>query len=648
MAILKQRLSKRMPDGSLTPVHLETSSDLVLRPDGTTAEANFVTLVDEIEGFSKSIVLKDNMEHPLSLSVGNLRPIPGYCAESAFRDLGKGSASFGYSSNMDKADTAPNAISEKREYPNKVSGSCSIAAGIRNKIHSSYCIAVGDYNMVMGQNSAGFGGFHRIDGTYSAAFGMTNYAGGDYNLVTGRDSRIAGECGLSGGLCTVNNGVDNIAFGEYNMLGAAILRLTNGTVIDTGTEYEHGGRDYAYDYYYTVRFTVDTAWFNGIKSTDANQAAIDTVLQLNGKSSNPSSSIMKEDIVYFPGRRDRIEFDFWCDDFQVIDVSDDGSSITIKFNARTPSQIEDSFFTSSNDSYLVCMRGRDPHNNYGTIFEVTGSAVFGISNIVTGRGSAAFGIGTIACADTQVVIGNGNKPSENKSDRFIVGKGTLTTYAKPETCVTAARSNCFRVTDTGVYASGNYNASGADYAEMFEWVDDNPDNEDRVGRFVTLDGDKIRLATSADDFILGVVSGNPSIVGDVHDDQWQGMYLYDIYGRPLFETVEIPEWIEEVPDDPENPASATHTVTHPAHTETRQKLNPEYNNTEKYRSRSSRPEWAAVGLMGKLVVNDDGTARINEYVTVADGGIATNASVKTKYRVMKRLDDTRIQIMIIP
>ena len=44
MAILKQRLAKRQDDGSFVPVHLETSSDLVLRPDGTTIEDTIVTL----------------------------------------------------------------------------------------------------------------------------------------------------------------------------------------------------------------------------------------------------------------------------------------------------------------------------------------------------------------------------------------------------------------------------------------------------------------------------------------------------------------------------------------------------------------------------------------------------------------------------
>ena len=49
MAILKQRLAKRQADGSFIPVHLETSSDLVLRPDGTTMETAVVVIKDEVQ-----------------------------------------------------------------------------------------------------------------------------------------------------------------------------------------------------------------------------------------------------------------------------------------------------------------------------------------------------------------------------------------------------------------------------------------------------------------------------------------------------------------------------------------------------------------------------------------------------------------------
>ena len=248
----------------------------------------------------------------------------------------------------------------------------------------------------------------------------------------------------------------------------------------------------------------------------------------------------------------------------------------------------------------------------------------------------AGGYYTKASAQAQTAIGQYNAENTNQSSKLIVGKGTSNT----------ARANCLRVTDTGVYASGSYNSSGADYAEFFEWLDRNPEQEDRAGLFVTLEGEKIRLARPDDDFILGIVSGEPSVCGDVYDDQWKGMYLYDIYGRPLWEDVEVPDETVEEPN-PENPDETITRVIIPAHTEHRQKMNPDYDNTQPYVPRSERLEWDAVGMLGKLVVRDDGTCRVNECCAVGENGAATYSGARTKYRVMARLDESHIRVLIL-
>lgn len=243
-----------------------------------------------------------------------------------------------------------------------------------------------------------------------------------------------------------------------------------------------------------------------------------------------------------------------------------------------------------------------------------------------GLASHSGGNYTIAGADYQTAIGAYNQESTSAADKFIIGKGTTS----------SARANCFRVTDTGVYATGAHNSSGADYAELFEWSDGNPDASDRCGRFVTLDGDKMRLAGPDDDFILGIVSGNPSVVGDVHDDQWAGMYLYDIFGRPLWEDVEVPD-----KTDPDG------NIIIPSHTEHRQKINPAYDGTQLYQPRTKRPEWDAVGILGKLVAVDDGSCQVNGWCTVGEGGIAVHSEARTRYRVMARLDESHVRMLIL-
>ena len=211
------------------------------------------------------------------------------------------------------------------------------------------------------------------------------------------------------------------------------------------------------------------------------------------------------------------------------------------------------------------------------------------------------------------------------SGYFIVGSGTSS----------SAKANCFRATESNTYGK-TYNTSGADYAEMFEWLDGNISNDDRIGKFVTLDGDKIKLATSQDDYILGVVSGNPSVIGDSHSDQWVHMFEQDIFGRPIYETVTIPE---EKDDDG--------NIIVEEHTEEQLKVSKQYDNTQPYIARDKRKEWVAVGLLGKLICIDDGTAEINGYVKPNENSIATYSEAKTKYRVMKRIDETHIQIVIL-
>ena len=235
-----------------------------------------------------------------------------------------------------------------------------------------------------------------------------------------------------------------------------------------------------------------------------------------------------------------------------------------------------------------------------------GLAAFARGTATSALGAQSFAAGyeTIAHAG-EFVIGGYNVDSSGSDTStsyqiqtlFIIGNGISNT-----------RSNAFRVSGMGVYGKGAFNSSGADYAELFEWLDGNPDKEDRVGRFVTLDDDRIRLATPGDDYILGVVSGNPSVVGDVYDDQWAGMFVLDVYGRPVYEWRDFPAETMEVPD--ENGGMKIIEIA-PACRKRVLKLNPDYDPVQTYVPRTQRPEWAAVGLLGKLVALDDGTCQPN-------------------------------------
>ncbi|WP_460645414.1 peptidase G2 autoproteolytic cleavage domain-containing protein [Lacrimispora brassicae] len=259
----------------------------------------------------------------------------------------------------------------------------------------------------------------------------------------------------------------------------------------------------------------------------------------------------------------------------------------------------------------------------------------GSSTIASGISSHAGGDETIAQGLAQMAIGRDNIASGNPfssgptDNAFIIGNGT-----------TATRSNAFRVQFNGdVHSASGIYVSGADYAEMFEWQDGNPQNEDRRGYFVTLDGKYICKATAADQYILGIVSSTPSILGDSQSMAWQGMYLKDEWGKVIY------EWVNEQREftviDP-----ATHEKQ--AQTKTvrvqRPKLNPAYNPSLVYTPRTERSEWAAIGMMGKLRVRDDGTCKTNGSCRPNTEGIATASS--QGYRVLERLDSNKVLILL--
>ena len=220
---------------------------------------------------------------------------------------------------------------------------------------------------------------------------------------------------------------------------------------------------------------------------------------------------------------------------------------------------------------------------------------------------------------------------------FVIGNGTDST---------AGASNAFRVTYSGdIYGSGAVKTSGQDYAEYFEWYDANPKAEDRRGYFVTLDGEKIKIA-GQDDYILGIVSGQPAIIGN-GDECWRGRYVIDEFGAYVTEEFEYEEKIqEEVLNDKTGETSTeTKTITR---TGIKYKDNPNYDYTRPYVHRADRQEWDAVGMVGVLAVRDDGTCQVNGYCKVAAGGIATAASERTldTYRVIERVNDHIVKVIL--
>ena len=215
-------------------------------------------------------------------------------------------------------------------------------------------------------------------------------------------------------------------------------------------------------------------------------------------------------------------------------------------------------------------------------------ARFGVSN--TSYQNNGVNIGCTRSSSTSynmLATHHGNDGSDRYSDRTFRVQGDGQIFSDASTSIT----------------------SGADYAEFFEWKDGNASSEDRVGQSVVLDGNKIRKATSDDSAstILGVISGNPSVVGDTAELRWQGKWELDDFNRRQTEEVEVWEW--------EDNDGALHSygkdkvpegLTVPSDKTVKKVINDKYSSSydaskkDDYVPRSQRKEWDAVGLMGKL------------------------------------------------
>lgn len=272
----------------------------------------------------------------------------------------------------------------------------------------------------------------------------------------------------------------------------------------------------------------------------------------------------------------------------------------------------------------------------GYICKTNESFATAIGNKAVSNGGCSFGANTLSDKYNMAAVGVNNKAGYDGFDKCYLVVGNVTS-------IDGNRSNGLRVAQTSVYGAGNFIASGADYAEYFEWEDGNIRSEDRVGLFVTMQGTKIKKAEKGD-YVLGIVSALPCIIGN-GDENWLGRWLLDDYGRFLTKTVDKPikKWKEITREDMTKEWIEVETGEYETIVERVE--NPEYEKTKSYIERKDRKEWDPVGMLGVLSVRDDGTCQVNSYCTVADGGIATATEDKTGYRVIERITDNIIKII---
>ncbi|WP_261304443.1 peptidase G2 autoproteolytic cleavage domain-containing protein [Paenibacillus andongensis] len=298
-----------------------------------------------------------------------------------------------------------------------------------------------------------------------------------------------------------------------------------------------------------------------------------------------------------------------------------------------------STIASGNGSHAegyATIANKDAAHAEGTTTTASGVAAHaeGSQTTASGNASHAEGIGTLANGESSHAEGL-NTSAGGFAGAHIMGRNGTAQEAYSWFIGNGTSSNAHGLGAKWLASTGNMHVDGAfvpggaDYAELFETIDGKPIEP---GYFVSVVRKKIRYSSSDDDYIVGITSATPGIIGDSGEMHWQKKYLTDKWGRVQYREVTLSVHT----DDSERGLIPGRTELHPV-------LNPNWDPQQEYVPRLKRPEWVAVGLLGKLLVRDDGTCEPNSYCRPNHAGIATRAS--SGYRVLERTDEDQILVL---
>jgi len=174
------------------------------------------------------------------------------------------------------------------------------------------------------------------------------------------------------------------------------------------------------------------------------------------------------------------------------------------------------------------------------------------SAVVASAGGVASGIGSGVFADQDGeaaalqghVIGSNSCKVSATSAGVIASEGTENNVnyslagGRTATATPSTANMTWRIESISgdIYSDGTVGAGAADYAECFELKD--PGTALPPGSLVALQRKRAHLASEWDT-VLGVVSAGRSVVGNAAPLAWEGRYLRDEWGQPIWEDVEV-------------------------------------------------------------------------------------------------------------
>ena len=557
----------------------------------------------------------------------------------------------GGASYVAKKETKGNSPSENSEYWQILARGGAEGDFASKVIYGDDAISLGRAEgSSVGDRSIAFGKGVKSTGVRSVSFGSYNESKGEASLSVGYDCFSTGNqsCALGRHLQSVDNycfseGCGNIALG-YGSHAENCQNIAGAKYVFKIGSYDAAGKKFTFDDTYTGFADAFSALEVGSKLFVQNFYYINNALvfTVNSIESDGKSIIVEESI---PSSNFNVYF------ATIIQASSGYNGCHVEgrknFAAGRYAHAEGCRTEARGDSshtegYVTKATNNQSHaEGYSTIASGKQSHAEGCMTEARGDYSHASGYCSIANGNFQMVIGRYNSESATggNGDFFIIGAGSSSD----------SRSNAFRISNAGnVYAKGNYNSSGADYAEFIRpWADGNQDNEDRVGYFVTVKDGYIHKAES-DDYIVGITSGNPSVVGN-SDEEYYWRWERDEFNRIVYEEVE--EYTEKFDEEGNQVLEDGKPVMIPTgRIEKRMKQAAGYDRSlqNSYVERKDRPEWDYVGMIGVLQVRDDGTCIVGRYCRCGDGGVATLAAARgfDTYMVLERIADNIVSVIL--
>ncbi len=599
----------------------------------------------------------------------------------------------GGASYVAKKETKGNSPSENSEYWQILARGGAEGDFASKVIYGDDAISLGRAEgSSVGDRSIAFGKGVKSTGVRSVSFGSYNESKGEASLSVGYDCFSTGNqsCALGRHLQSVDNycfseGCGNIALG-YGSHAENCQNIAGAKYVFKIESYDTAGKKFTFDDTYTGFADAFAALEVGSKLFVQNFYYINDALvfTVNSIESDGKSIIVEESIpssnfnVYFAtiiqassgysgchveGRKNLVAGMYAHAEGYGTEAIDsyahtEGIETQAGFEAHAEGlKTIASGYRSHAEGYNSIASGNNSHaEGWSSKAEGESSHAGGYLTVASGAQSYAagwlskakcnrsFALGqqTIAGSDCQLAIGRCNTDDNTPGylhNIFIVGNGTAANN----------RTNVFRIFyDGAVYAKGQYNSSGADYAEFIRpWADGNPDNEDRVGYFVTIKDGYLHKA-EADDYIVGITSGNPSVVGN-SDEEYYWRWERDEFNRIVYEEVE--EYTEKFDEEGNQVLEDGKPVMIPTgRIEKRMKQAAGYDRSlqNSYVERKDRPEWDYVGMIGVLQVRDDGTCIVGRYCRCGDGGVATLAAARgfDTYMVLERIADNIVSVIL--